>query len=141
MRKFIRGIKNVFKWLPIIWRSEDDNYGELYDVMIHKLTLMANHFEEHGEIEYDSVDLVKEMRNNAARLKSAKAETFVNIAINKYKEQYYIDMANCTDAELKKEIVTTFKFRIANARKLDLINKRKAFKVFGENINRWWLRT
>lgn len=139
MIKFIRGIKNIITWLPIIWKSKNDNYNELYDIIIHKINLMANNFEKHDTTNQDKIKLVKDMRNNAIRLKYAKNETFVQIASNKYKHQYYIDMTKCTDDDTKKEIITTFKLRLANARRLDNINRRKAFKVLGESINTWRL--
>lgn len=135
MKGFIRGIKNIIKWAPIIWRHDDKNYDELYEIMIHKLEFMGDQFEKH-----DMDKEAKEIRNNATRLNTCKNETFMELARRKYSGSFYQDMAKCIDDEKKKELVAAFKLKMANARRLHNINKRKAFKIFGERIDTWWIK-
>ena len=37
VRRFFRKIKNVFRWLPTIWKDEDYDYGFINEILIKKL--------------------------------------------------------------------------------------------------------
>ena len=41
---FIQGIKNVFSWLPIIWRDREFDKNYLYEILHHKLKLMEEFY-------------------------------------------------------------------------------------------------
>ena len=42
IRATIDGIVNVFKWLPIIWRDRDWDYGYFDDIILFKLKQIKN---------------------------------------------------------------------------------------------------
>jgi hypothetical protein len=37
VRRFFRKIKNVFRWLPTIWKDEDYDYNFINEILIKKL--------------------------------------------------------------------------------------------------------
>ena len=37
LRKFGRFIKRLFRWLPVLWRQEEWDYGYIYDILDVKL--------------------------------------------------------------------------------------------------------
>jgi hypothetical protein len=41
---FVQGVKNVFSWLPIIWRDREFDKNYLYQILHHKLKLMEEFY-------------------------------------------------------------------------------------------------
>lgn len=135
MKNIIRGIKNVIKWLPIIWRQKDNSYTELYDVMIFKMENLANKLNENNK-----TDEAKEITSNISRLKTCRDETFITMAINKYKYELYSEVSKAKNDSEKLIIINKYKARMSKARKIHNINKERAFKVFTDNIENWWCK-
>lgn len=46
--KLYRKIKNIFRWIPLIWNQDDTKYTYSLSVFKHQLTNMANRFEIEG---------------------------------------------------------------------------------------------
>lgn len=44
LRKFGRFIKRLFRWLPVLWRQEEWDYGYIYDILDVKLKELRNCF-------------------------------------------------------------------------------------------------
>ncbi len=42
LRKFGRFIKRLFRWLPVLWRQEEWDYGYIYDILDVKLKELRN---------------------------------------------------------------------------------------------------
>ena len=47
IRGFGRGIRNLWRWLPVIWQDEDFDHAYFARIISFKARLMAEHFEEH----------------------------------------------------------------------------------------------
>lgn len=60
MYNFIRGIKNLIRWIPIIWDDEDWDWVYLSLIMEAKMIWMAKHFKDHN-IVTDSENMSKEL--------------------------------------------------------------------------------
>jgi len=67
----IRRIKNIVRWIPVLWGDEQYDYGYLLEVMRFKLTLMENFFRS-GKTNVTSAletaDEIGEARNAVDRL-------------------------------------------------------------------------
>jgi hypothetical protein len=41
LREFIRGVKNLIYWFPVIWKDHQWDYRTIYDILYHKFEAMA----------------------------------------------------------------------------------------------------
>jgi hypothetical protein len=48
MRWFYYGVRNLWRWFPVIWRDRDWDHMWLAAIVAHKLRLMADMHENHG---------------------------------------------------------------------------------------------
>uniref|UniRef100_A0A6M3Y3E6 Uncharacterized protein n=1 Tax=viral metagenome TaxID=1070528 RepID=A0A6M3Y3E6_9ZZZZ len=51
LRNIWKGIRNIFKWLPIIWHDRDWDHYFLYEVLRFKLSEMEKHLRLYGHHE------------------------------------------------------------------------------------------
>lgn len=116
LRQIIRRTKNVFRWLPIIWRDEQWDYYYIFEVLKHKLVIMSNAIGKKGNhtmAEYDANRMMLAVR-----------------LIDKVQNEYYlIQMIN--EDNLTREVI------IAGERK-HYKAKRILFKLLDQYIERWW---
>lgn len=61
MKSFIRGIKNIIKWLPIIWKDRDFDYGYLLDILQFKLKAMEEFFNSNDTWTKDAKKCAKQI--------------------------------------------------------------------------------
>lgn len=61
MKRFIRGVRNLIEWAPIIWRDRDFDYGYLLKMLEFKLRRMDKMFRKDG-LSVSSVELADEIR-------------------------------------------------------------------------------
>ena len=45
-KDFIKGIKNLWNWFPVIWKDRDHDQHFIYEVLIHKLEKQAKYIRE-----------------------------------------------------------------------------------------------
>ncbi len=47
-KEFIRGIKSVWYWLPVIWKDRNWDDAFIFDILSHKLKAQANYIGKYG---------------------------------------------------------------------------------------------
>jgi hypothetical protein len=52
VKRFIRKIKNVFRWLPTIWKDEDYDSHFINEILIKKLDYGNLSFPKHADLKY-----------------------------------------------------------------------------------------
>lgn len=75
-KRFRHGVQNLITWFPIIWKDKQWDHDFMEQILIKKLTLMADYFEEGNTICKD------------AHLYAQKIRTVVRL-LEKYSENYY----------------------------------------------------
>ncbi len=74
IKRFIRRTKNLFRWLPIIWKDEQWDYYHIFEILKHKLIFTAEHTRKYGyhtSSDYDAgkmmlcVRLIEKIQNEA----------------------------------------------------------------------------
>ena len=116
IRQFRRRLKNLFRWLPVIWKDEQWDHYYIYEVLKHKLTIMSDDIRENGNhtmAEYD-----------ADRMMLA-----VRLIEKVQKEDYLIELINDDNITREKIIAVDKKHNKA---------KRILFKLLDQYIERWW---
>jgi hypothetical protein len=116
LRQFKRRLKNLFCWLPIIWKDEQWDYYYIFEILKHKLLFTAEHtfkYGYHASSNYDAdrmmlcVRLIEKIQN----------EEYMDVLIN--------------DDNLTTEKINTAYNKHNKARKL-------LFNILEQNIEQWW---
>ena len=47
-KNLYRGIKNLFKWLPVIWKDRDWDHSYIFEIIEHKLKSQAKYIGKYG---------------------------------------------------------------------------------------------
>lgn len=116
IRRIIRRIKNLIRWIPIIWKDEQWDYYHIFEILKHKLIFTAEHTRKYGyhvNSNYDAdkmilcVKLIEKIQN----------ETYMEELIN--------------NDELTQEKLDAAFNKQKKARKL-------LFKLLDKHIEGWW---
>ena len=75
-KDFIRGIKNLWKWFPIIWKDRDSDHNYIFTLLEKKLINQSKHIGEIGN-------------HLSAKRDAERMMTCVRL-IQKVKEEYYL---------------------------------------------------
>lgn len=116
IRRIIRRIKNLIRWIPIIWKDEQWDYYHIFEILKHKLIFTAEHTRKHGYHVNSNYDADRMML--CVRL------------IEKVQNEKYIDVL-INDNELTQEKLDAAFNKQHKARKL-------LFKILEQNIEQWW---
>ena len=116
IRRVIRRTKNLFRWLPVIWKDEQWDHHFIFEILKYKLIIMSEYIRKnsnHTSAEYDADRMMLAVR-----------------LIDKVQNEEYIDELIDYN-NLTKEIVDKADAKQAKA-------KRILFKLLENNIEKWW---
>ncbi len=117
VKNFIRNVKRVFHWLPIIWKDRDWDYYFIYEMLKQKLIAVEKHIREDGIHIYNQED--------AEGIK--KAIEMVEKVQNEYHLDKYLSESESWDDEgMRKAVEDHDKAR------------QELFKYLNDNIEKWW---
>lgn len=154
-RNFIRGIKNLIIWFPIIWKDRQWDHSFFLIIMRKKLTLMENYF-ENGTIILDTKRVAKRIRICRIlidRLIKDEYEDFLYDKMNKkwgkaqFKwnpigdKEYYeleINYKNVKTKEDKEKHSKEMKLIREHANMQRKQDKEYFSKMFVKYLDNWW---
>lgn len=116
IRLVLRRLKNLLRWLPVIWRDEQWDHYFIYEVLKHKLIIMSKTIRERGNhtlAEYDA----DRMMLCVKLIEKVQSEYYLTELINL--EEIDRDMIDAAEAQHNKA-------------------KRILFKLLDQYIERWW---
>ena len=117
VRNFIRNVKRVWYWLPIIWKDRDWDYYYIYEMLKQKLIKVEQYILKDGIHIYNDVD-------------AANIRTAINM-IEKVQNEYYLDQYLMNANELGTE-------NMMKAVEDHDKAKQELFKFLADNIDSWW---
>jgi hypothetical protein len=115
VRTWYKRLKNIIRWIPVLWKDKDWDYWHTFEILKIKLKFQSEHFRKHGY--HESSERDAEQMELCIRL------------IDKVQNEYYLDKAfqqNLTDEAI-----------ISAVNKHDKA-KRILFKLLEQNIEKWW---
>jgi len=161
-KNFTNGVKNLWKWFPVIWEDRDWDQYFIYEILIHKLEKQATYFHQS---EY-SIRAKREAEKMflCARLARIQQEELYGTEYMDYYEmehefiptdetkKWFTLETEITDenfidyfAKYQRQyrlIDKTDKEKEDIAREIAHINQERSrkllFKIMEENIERWW---
>jgi len=121
MRSFIRGIKNLWRWFPVIWEDRDYDHVFTYDILIKKLEFQRDFFLSQDACTSNAKDTAKEIQTAIDKLKRT---------MDPYEFYEKPVFENKWD-HLSKEIILDIDRKYTE-------DKKEAFIYLAKNIDKWW---
>lgn len=115
-RRFITGVKNLYKWFPVIWKDRNYDHDYIFVILKFKLENQAKHFIKSGYTE-------------SAKRDAELMMTCVKL-IDKIQDEYYFEEMYHYK-KLTSEIVNQYTAKHNKA-------KRLLFKILNDKIETWW---
>lgn len=118
VRRIIRKLKIVYKWIPVLMQDEDWDYFYIYTILQRKLEFAREHMLNHGYHE-DNKHIASRMQTAINLIEVVKTEKYINDVMLEMcgKEGYKI-----VDKAYKK-----------HERAKNLL-----FKFLNHNLHNWW---
>lgn len=159
IKRFFRKIKNVFRWIPTIWKDEDYDDHFIVEILIKKLehtrdfflsdrTHITNAEKVAEEIQEaidrlhmtrDSWEFYEQQANEIITEKWGESE-FKWIPTNDGTGSMYLEIEHehvKTDDD-KEQYSKDFREAMKQAQKDYIKDKKDAYKFIAKNIDKWW---
>lgn len=122
MKRFIKRVRNLIRWAPIIWRDQDWDYYYVYEIIETKIKHQIEHL-KYGE-EFSEIDDIRYQR----------AQTILKL-IDRVQNEYYIELLfeTTSTGDLVEDRNTIEYYYNQHAKA-----KRVLFKMLEHNIEYWW---
>lgn len=119
IRRTVRKIKNIVRWIPILWHDEDWDYFYIYNLLQNKLLYVKKHIlEQNSHLDSKHV--------------ASRIQTAINL-IDKVKTEYYID-----DFIEKREMGSFSDEELIKAFKKHEKARKVLFQFLSHNLHHWW---
>lgn len=169
VKMFFRSVKNLIKWLPVIWRDRDWDYYYINELLIQKLSHMIVYFENNGYFTCTGRE-IERMQTTLKLLKRLQSGYYGDEPLQYFDQDYTVDKEGKVtfNDELSYDNLgvyfdkypLTYKLVVNNLKKTtkymvdptdrDLISalmaqelERKAtmlaYKMLGQYSPRWWV--
>jgi len=117
IKEYIRKIKNLIRWAPIIWRDRDWDYYFIYEILKHKLIFTEEFIREKGVHMFNTEDADSIL----------KAIDLINKAQTEYHlDKYLSEATEWTTEGIDKAVEDHDKV------------KQELFQHLNDNIEKWW---
>lgn len=162
-RKFFRKIKNVFRWLPTIWKDEDYDSHFITEILIKKLEHTRDFFLSDRTHIAEAEKVAEEIQEAIDRLHMTRDswEFYENPAIEQLDKKWgktafqHIPYQYAEDGSVlsyqiimvtekvktdmdKKQYHKEFKEALKCARAHYIKDKKEAYQFVAKNIGKWW---
>ena len=87
-RDFIQGIKNLWKWFPVIWKDRDWDHAYIYKILEFKLKNQSKYIKTHD-------------RHTRAQYDSTRMDLVARLIQKQMDEYYNIEYLNYSDTEFE----------------------------------------
>jgi len=158
-RDFYRRVKNVLRWLPIIWKDRDWDDSYITEILIKKLEFTRDFYLSGKAYSAEAEKVADEIKEAIDRLHMTRDswEFYEDLAMEQLEQKWgkttfeFIpleDRPGLTEMKSKTEKVSTdeeeeqyrkeFRETLDKARKQYMKDKIKAYKFIAKNIDKWW---
>jgi hypothetical protein len=119
MRRTIRKIKKILKWIPTLWYDEDWDYYFIYSILQKKLEFTRDHIKKNG-YHLDSNHVASRIQTAIDLIEAVKTEKYIDLFIEEREVESF------TEAQLLKSLKKHDKAR------------NLLFKFLNHNLPHWW---
>jgi hypothetical protein len=158
-RRFFRKIKNVFRWLPTIWKDEDYDNHFIVEILIKKLEHTRDFFLSGRTHITEAKKVAEEIQEAIDRLHMTRDswEFYEDPAMELIEQKWgkttfefvpledrpgFNEMVSKTEKvktpEDKEQHSQDFRAAMKTARKEYMKDKKEAYKFIAKHIDGWW---
>jgi len=158
-RDFYRRVKNVLRWLPVIWKDRDYDDSYITEILIKKLEFTRDFYLSGKAYSAEAEKVADEIKEAIDRLHMTRDswEFYEDLAMEQLEQKWgkttfefvpLEDRPGLTEMKSKTEKVNTdeeeeqyrkeFRETLDEARKQYMKDKIKAYKFIAKNIDKWW---
>lgn len=154
MKRFLKKIKTLFEWLPIIWNDKQHDHAYISQILIKKLEMTRDFFLSDESYIEGSQGVAKEITEVIELLKKTQDSydhydlpALIEIE-KKWGQSKMVKVEGTNTYKLEVEGVKTesqrleydsdFKLKLDLARKSYMKDKVKAWTMIAKNIDKWW---
>ena len=147
----VESTRNVFHWLPVIWKDNDWDYCYLEEILLFKLKNMEKFFKSDKTHVADAKEIAEEIPEVVALLERIREENYIPLVDPDFDN--WINQS-CTFLSTKnengtfhKEFITPEWTEEERKHRQEIYNKAenmnqadlaKAFGLIAKNIRKWW---
>jgi len=117
VRTWYKKIKNIIRWVPILWKDKDWDYWHTFEILKTKLKFQSEYFHKHGY-------------HVSSEREAQKMKLCVRL-IDKIQNEYYFDEQLMRKDEITNKDIKDAICRHDKAKKL-------LFSILENNIEKWW---
>ena len=132
INRFKRGIHNIIKWFPVIWKDRDWEWEYLMEIIKFKLKNMEYLFRNHG-ISIGSEHRADEMKEVIELIDKILNHNYLKETSKGNENLLHMNVNNMT-YEQKEKLHSLFD----KADKLIQNDINKTFDLIKSNIRKWW---
>lgn len=132
INRFKRGIHNIIKWFPVIWKDRDWEWEALMKILHFKLKNMEYFFRNHG-VSMGSEKRADEMKEVIKLIERILTNDYIQEAFEGNKELLHIDV-NTMNRQQRAKVDKLFD----EGDKLIQNDVDKVFDLIKINIRKWW---
>jgi len=159
VKRFFRRIKNVFRWIPTIWKDEDYDHHFINEILIKKLENTRDFFLSDRTHITEAKNVAAEIQEAIDRLHMTRDswEFYEDPAQEEIEKKWgkskfnwtptndgtgsmylEIEHENAKTPEDKEEYSKEFRAAMKQARKDYMKDKKDAYKFIAKHIDGWW---
>lgn len=160
IKQFFRSCRNVWRWLPIIWKDRDWDDGYITDILIKKLEHQRDFFlsdkthvaraletAEQIQIAIDKLNKTKEVWDHYEEPFMDEMDKKWGKGVMRFESaedhckgcsEMFIDHENVRTAEDEAQYSKEFREGMLIAHKQYKKDKREAYKYLADHIDYWW---
>jgi len=145
-RRTLESIKNLIKWFPIIWNDRQWDYGYLFEIMLKKLELMEDFYENGKTVSADAKiyasdirEAIKELRYIADGKNEEEAfEPMHKEYLDKYGEYTFDNVLKEVNREKTQDERDSFRIMVSHSDELYEEHMGRFCEIFKDRIKWWW---
>jgi hypothetical protein len=146
IKKIINSVHSVIKWFPIIWKDRQWDYGYLFEIMLKKLELMEDFYENGHTVGADSKVYASDIREAIKELRyiadgKNNEEAFAPMHeehLDKYGEYTLENMLEDVNREKTEEERQSFRDMVSECDRLYDEHMGNFCRIFKDKVQWWW---
>lgn len=137
IRNLKKGVSNLFRWLPIIWKDRDWDYEYLYEIIHKKLEHMDKYYRSNSTHIEEAIIVADEIKE-AKDLLANKINAVHTDKIHYDKSDFFKLENKMMSVDKENKNYQNWIQEMRKAEKQESDDMRKAFQIIGEKSERWW---
>ena len=134
-----KGINNLIKWIPIIWKDRDWDRDYIFIILQKKLKHMEDSYRNRAYCK-GSTELANQMKRCCELIETLLEDNYNEKEFIKHDKKWGRILFEKQKEDNEKREIASKEFRICLEKEDELRqkDKKELFEILRENIDNWW---